>query len=146
MSQARRHRDQFFEHLASSRAAKWSHLPRLGWVISVSPSYVGTYSKELSALACYGIWHQEVKIFIETEDLLDEQPPRTFYAYRLGNLLKKYLDKFQWVVHTDVDIIIADYRRSPLEFLDDKFDVILQDRYIENKTRSCHNLKSTAES
>lgn len=49
------------------------------------------------------------------------------YDRRLGNV-QKYLPHFQWVLHTDLDVLPVNYTVAVTDFLDDKFDLILQDR------------------
>jgi hypothetical protein len=81
-------------------------------------------SKALSALNCYGSWHN-IPIFLETETFLEGD--RHWFYKRHRNVLK-YLPWYQWILHTDLDILVANYSISATSFLDDAFDVILQDR------------------
>ncbi|BDA48272.1 hypothetical protein COCOBI_11-5320 [Coccomyxa sp. Obi] len=103
---------------------RWGDLPRLAWVVSQSPERLGNWSLTLSALNCYCALHS-IPLFIETETFI--QDSRLWFYRRLGNV-QKYLPHFQWVLHTDLDVLPVNYSVAATDFLDDNFDLILQDR------------------
>lgn len=101
-----------------------SHQRKLAWVISISPNFVEKYSHVLSSFNCYSLWQEDVTVYFETETLIKG---RHFFYERLRNI-EKYMPHFQWVVHSDADVLVANFSRNPWDYIDDAYDVLLQIR------------------
>ncbi|CAL8465951.1 g5487 [Coccomyxa elongata] len=108
----------------ASTETQWRELPRLAWVVSQSPDRLGNWSAALSALNCYCVRHG-VPLFLETETFINDGRP---WLYERLRIVQKYLPYFQWVLHSDLDVLPVNYTVRVTDFLDDGFDLILQDR------------------
>ena len=106
------------------KSHKWSNLPRLAWVVSQSPDRLANSSVALSALNCYCARHG-IPLYLETETFINDGRP---WLYERLPIVLKYLPYFQWVLHSDLDVLAVNYTVRVTDFLDDGFDLILQDR------------------
>lgn len=116
------------QQLHETAGRSWDELPRLAWVVSQSPERLGNWSVALSALNCYCALHG-IPLYYETKTVLKDD--RSWFYRRLSNI-NKYLPNFQWLLHTDLDVLVANYSVSVTDFLDDRFDLILNDRIAPN--------------
>ena len=98
-------------------------LPRLAWVIVVTPNHQDEYSAVLMATSCYCL-RNNIPLFIEHHTMLDD---RHFFTARHRSAAK-YLRYYQWVLVTDADTMVADSSVDARVFLDDSVDVIMNDR------------------
>jgi hypothetical protein len=112
------------KELATFTKKKRSELPRLAWVISQSPDRLGNWSVALSALNCYCA-RQGIPLFLEPQTFVNDGRP---WLHERLRIVQKYLPKFQWVFHTDLDVLPVNHTVRATDFLDDDFDLILQDR------------------
>ena len=122
------HSKKAAHQLENGKERSWEELPRLAWVVSQSPEKLSNWSVALSALNCYCALHG-IPLYYETETVLKDD--RSWFYRRLSNV-QKYLPHFQWVLHTDLDVLVANYSVGVTNFLDDRFDVILNDRVAPN--------------
>ena len=103
----------------------WDELPR---VVSQSPEQLGNWSAdpqlspELSAMNYYCALHG-MSLFYATETVLKDG--RSWFYRRLSSV-NKYLPHFQGVLHTDLDVLVANYSVNVLNFLDDRFDLKIE--------------------
>ncbi|BDA48273.1 hypothetical protein COCOBI_11-5330 [Coccomyxa sp. Obi] len=114
--------------LGAYTKTEWSDLPRLAWVVSQSPDRLANWSVALSALNCYCARHG-VPLYLETETFINDGRP---WLYERLRIVQKYLPHFQWVLHSDLDVLVVSYTVRVTDFLDDGFDLILQDRIPPN--------------
>ncbi|EIE18494.1 hypothetical protein COCSUDRAFT_60160 [Coccomyxa subellipsoidea C-169] len=105
-----------------------SELPRLAWVVSQSPGHLGNWSVALSAINCYCA-RQGIPLFLEPETFVNDGRP---WLHERLRIVQKYLPRFQWVLHSDLDVLPVNYSVRVTDFLDDRFDTILQDRIPPN--------------
>lgn len=70
-----------------------------------------------------------IPLFLETETFINDGRP---WLYERLRIVQKYLPYFQWVLHSDLDVLAVNYTVKLTDFLDDGFDLILQDRIPPN--------------
>lgn len=101
------------------------HKINLGWVINSDPSFIKTYQNEISAIACYCALYQ-IHFYLEPA-LVDKEDIRDYQQVKLKNVMK-YLKFHDWLFVTDADVIVGNYSKSIYDFIDDRYDVIFNDR------------------
>ncbi len=82
----------------------------------------------LSALNCYCA-RQGIPLFLEPEIFVNDGRP---WLHERLRIVQKYLPRFQWVLHSDLDVLPVNYSVRVTDFLDNRFDMILQDRIPPN--------------
>jgi hypothetical protein len=99
----------------------------LAWVINADSASLKQNEKEISAIACYCMLYQ-VRFYVETV-LIDHTDNRDYQQVKLRNVMK-YLKFHDWVLVSDANVMVQNYSRSIYSYLDDRFDVILQEHDI----------------
>jgi hypothetical protein len=103
-------------------------LPRLAWVVVVTPGDLAKTGHNIAQLSCYAA-RLGIPFYLEHRLMVDD---RHFFTARHRSVAK-YLRYYQWVFATDADIIVADSGRDVRDYLDDSLDAILNDlRYNEH--------------
>lgn len=106
-----------------------STLPRLAWIVVVSPNKVEQYASVLEHISCFCA-RAGIPFFV---DYKLGYYGREFFTARHWHTAK-YLKFYQWLIVTDADVMIADSKRDPREYIDamqkdgDDVDVIFGDR------------------
>eukprot|EP00195_Chlamydomonas_chlamydogama_P009392 CAMPEP_0202889562 /NCGR_PEP_ID=MMETSP1392-20130828/148_1 /ASSEMBLY_ACC=CAM_ASM_000868 /TAXON_ID=225041 /ORGANISM="Chlamydomonas chlamydogama, Strain SAG 11-48b" /LENGTH=630 /DNA_ID=CAMNT_0049572921 /DNA_START=41 /DNA_END=1930 /DNA_ORIENTATION=+ len=116
-------------HMTYNAEVKRTTLPRLGIVITVTPSSSSErpssslrhYFKQLSVLNCYSAMYG---IHMHTEFW---NPMKDGAINGRMRYVQKYLPMYQWVLMLDVDTVPLRWDRCVTTVLDDRYDVILQE-------------------
>jgi hypothetical protein len=98
--------------------------PRNAIVVGISADWVGEFAAGLSALGCYAAL-QGYALHIE---LFNLQPDRGLFYYTRTRAVAKYLPLYDWVLHLGSDVVVANRTKRLEEYIDDRFDLILNDR------------------
>eukprot|EP01040_Poterioochromonas_malhamensis_P011914 gene11914-12999_t len=101
------------------------HKINLGWVINSDANFIKTYQNDISAIACYCALYQ-IHFYLEPT-LVDKEDIRDYQQVKLKNVMK-YLKFHDWLFVTDADVIVGNYSKSIYDFIDDRYDVIFNDR------------------
>ncbi len=100
-----------------------SELPRFALITFITAEHLAVHALPISTLSCYCALHG-IPFYVETARLNAEQP----IHFNKVRTLQKYLPHFQWIGFVDGDNIILNRTKSLYQFLDDQYDVIVQER------------------
>ncbi|KAL0478568.1 hypothetical protein AKO1_008163 [Acrasis kona] len=104
---------------------EFDQLPRHAIVMYVDAFATKYYKSEVSSWTCYAAMHG-LNFYVETQKMIKNNQPH----HNKQKLLQKYLPHFQWVSIVDCDTFVVNRTKKFTDYLDDKYDLILNMREI----------------